>query len=401
MVEFQNGISTRETVIDHIELGWNIWPTTRSSSQSSQSATHPKRKNTKSHLSHLSQLQKWDYRTFLPSTQPHNTIISLPMVYRTFPFRLYTILEDSSSDEEECSVISWMPDGKNFKIHDLEAFKLRILPKYLPKQSKYKSFKRQLQYYGFTNHGSNMYGHPSFMRDEKSLLSQIEHRAFKKAAKMEAASALAAASTSSKPSSNSADRVSKAIKTPTDDAGIAFNLGSARAAESAPFESTASLSRDPLSSAFSTHSMFPNQSALYNRLLLSLTGRLPSQGFGFVASASQAADDAALLSSLSQSSSYNSNKVGGDNNGLLSSLLSSQLPSSLMASPSTLLALELEYQRQMRQQQEAASAVRARLLLSLSSNPSTEQQQQQRQESIERLALLNGLGSSLQQQHEV
>eukprot|EP00980_Cylindrotheca_fusiformis_P014690 scaffold4001_cov94-Cylindrotheca_fusiformis.AAC.8 len=102
------------------------------------------------------------------------------MVYRTFPFRLHQILEEASNTEEESRVISWSPSGDSFKIHDVDAFETTILPKYLPKQNKYKSFKRQLQYYGFTNFGFNHYGHPSFLRDQKSLLCQIEHRAFKK-----------------------------------------------------------------------------------------------------------------------------------------------------------------------------------------------------------------------------
>ena len=102
------------------------------------------------------------------------------MVYRTFPFRLHHILEEASKHEDESCSISWLPCGKSFKIHDLDGFKEKILPKYLPKQSKYKSFKRQLQYYGFTNYGANQYGHNSFQRDQKSLLCQIEHRAFKK-----------------------------------------------------------------------------------------------------------------------------------------------------------------------------------------------------------------------------
>jgi hypothetical protein len=102
------------------------------------------------------------------------------MVHRTFPFRLHHILEEVCKDISESCFISWTPSGKTFKIHDLDGFKDTILPKYLPKQNKYKSFKRQLQYYGFTNYGSNQYGHPSFLRGQKSLICQIEHRAFKK-----------------------------------------------------------------------------------------------------------------------------------------------------------------------------------------------------------------------------
>eukprot|EP00980_Cylindrotheca_fusiformis_P014689 scaffold4001_cov94-Cylindrotheca_fusiformis.AAC.7 len=102
------------------------------------------------------------------------------MVYRTFPFRLHQMIEEASTDEVESTIISWTPSGESFKIHDRDAFSDRILPKHLPNQNKYKSFKRQLQYYGFVNFGSQHYGHPSFRRGQKSLLSQIEHKAFNK-----------------------------------------------------------------------------------------------------------------------------------------------------------------------------------------------------------------------------
>lgn len=96
----------------------------------------------------------------------------------TFPFRLHAILEqisDTDADGEAC-IVSWIPPGRSFRIHDLEAFEKRILAKYFPCQSKCKSFRRQLQYYGFVNHGRGHFSHPFFVQKNKELLPQIKHR---------------------------------------------------------------------------------------------------------------------------------------------------------------------------------------------------------------------------------
>lgn len=94
----------------------------------------------------------------------------------TFPFRLYNVLEKVSEIDDESSIISWTPAGRTFHIHDLDAFKTRILPKYFPKQSKYKSFRRQLQYYGFFTIGWNHFGHLMFVRNQEQLLVHIKHK---------------------------------------------------------------------------------------------------------------------------------------------------------------------------------------------------------------------------------
>lgn len=121
------------------------------------------------------------------------------MVYQTFPFRLHHVLEEVSKDEEDASIISWTPEGATFKIHDLGGFKNAILPKYFPKQSKFKSFKRQLQYYGFDNFGDNHYGHSRFLRGHKHLICKIEHRAFKKHKNLDASSTSSSEAPSPKP----------------------------------------------------------------------------------------------------------------------------------------------------------------------------------------------------------
>ncbi|OEU12177.1 hypothetical protein FRACYDRAFT_155271, partial [Fragilariopsis cylindrus CCMP1102] len=46
------------------------------------------------------------------------------------------------------SIVSWVDNGTAFKVHDLDRFVNDIVPTYF-KQTKYKSFQRQLYFYGF------------------------------------------------------------------------------------------------------------------------------------------------------------------------------------------------------------------------------------------------------------
>ncbi|CAJ1939273.1 unnamed protein product [Cylindrotheca closterium] len=100
------------------------------------------------------------------------------MSQSTFPYRLHQVLatESKTGQPDSSSVISWTPSGNSFRIHDQNAFETEILPKYFPKQSKYGSFRRQLQYYGFTTLGLNHFGHPLFIRDQEEQLIHIKHK---------------------------------------------------------------------------------------------------------------------------------------------------------------------------------------------------------------------------------
>lgn len=105
------------------------------------------------------------------------------MALGTFPFRLHGMLDQINDTNVDCegSIVSWMPFGTSFKIHNPEAFESRIIPKYFPNQGKYKSFRRQLQYYGFFNHGRGHFSHPLFLRKQKGLLSKMKHKGSKSA----------------------------------------------------------------------------------------------------------------------------------------------------------------------------------------------------------------------------
>ena len=64
-----------------------------------------------------------------------------------FPWRLHQMLEDIEKLHEE-SIVSWLPDGRHFQVHNPQVFMQKIIPKFF-KQKSYKSFQRQLHLYGF------------------------------------------------------------------------------------------------------------------------------------------------------------------------------------------------------------------------------------------------------------
>mmetsp|Transcript_79768 Transcript_79768/g.231540 ORF Transcript_79768/g.231540 Transcript_79768/m.231540 type:complete len:457 (-) Transcript_79768:319-1689(-) len=88
-----------------------------------------------------------------------------------FPFKLYTILQDM--ERKGCKdVISWLPDGRAFRIHDVETFANHVLPKYC-NGIQYKSFIRNINLYCFErirdrkDPDVGAYFHPMFKRDEE------------------------------------------------------------------------------------------------------------------------------------------------------------------------------------------------------------------------------------------
>ena len=63
---------------------------------------------------------------------------------KTFPWKLHAMLE--LADREGFSeVVSWLPDGKSFKVYNPRTFVKDIMPNFF-QQSKYKSFQRQCKY---------------------------------------------------------------------------------------------------------------------------------------------------------------------------------------------------------------------------------------------------------------
>ncbi|KAL9187739.1 hypothetical protein ACHAXT_006117 [Thalassiosira profunda] len=92
-----------------------------------------------------------------------------------FPRKLYAMLEHAAATEHAAAA-SWVDDGRAFAIHDREAFLADLVPRFF-KQTKYRSFTRQLNLWGFQRSSTRTVGkweHPHFVRGDLEGLSAIE-----------------------------------------------------------------------------------------------------------------------------------------------------------------------------------------------------------------------------------
>ena len=92
-----------------------------------------------------------------------------------FLLMLYNILEEQTLHSSP--IIKWMEHGKAFQIISMDAFELDILPKYF-KHSKFTSFQRQLNYFGFRKWTKTQttictFSHPNFQQNKKENLKYI------------------------------------------------------------------------------------------------------------------------------------------------------------------------------------------------------------------------------------
>lgn len=99
----------------------------------------------------------------------------------TFPGTLYFILLHSEENGTS-HIISWQPHGRSFIIHDQKKMVNQVLPKYF-NQTKYSSFQRQLNVYGFTKLDNGLdrggYYHEYFLRGRPDLLTKIRRQGVK------------------------------------------------------------------------------------------------------------------------------------------------------------------------------------------------------------------------------
>jgi hypothetical protein len=63
---------------------------------------------------------------------------------KTFPWKLHEMLELADQEGFD-SVVSWLPDGRSFKVYNPVKFVEEIMPNFFL-QSKYKSFQRQCKF---------------------------------------------------------------------------------------------------------------------------------------------------------------------------------------------------------------------------------------------------------------
>ncbi len=95
-----------------------------------------------------------------------------------FPFKLHLMLESAEKDNYR-HVVSWVKDGSAFKVHNNKEFVAKVLPIYFD-QSKYESFRRQLNLYGFQRvaRGADrgVISHPSFIEGARYLCKEIKRK---------------------------------------------------------------------------------------------------------------------------------------------------------------------------------------------------------------------------------
>ena len=94
-----------------------------------------------------------------------------------FPFRLHNMLDDAERSGH-AHILSWCKDGDSFKIHKPVKL-IDVLQKYF-RQSKFKSFLRQLQGYNFKRitrgKDQGVVSHPLFIRGRRSMSTYMKRK---------------------------------------------------------------------------------------------------------------------------------------------------------------------------------------------------------------------------------
>jgi hypothetical protein len=95
-----------------------------------------------------------------------------------FPWKLFKMLQDAPQ-QGFSHIVSWVNDGDSFKVHNTKDFVQLVMPQYFD-QTKYESFRRQLNLYGFTRivrgQHRGVYSHPLFRRDHKDWCRYISRQ---------------------------------------------------------------------------------------------------------------------------------------------------------------------------------------------------------------------------------
>lgn len=94
-----------------------------------------------------------------------------------FPFRLHNMLDDAER-QGHAHIVSWCKGGEQFKIH-IPTQLIGVLQKYF-RQSKFKSFLRQLQGYNFKRitrgKDQGIVSHPLFLRGKRSMATYMKRK---------------------------------------------------------------------------------------------------------------------------------------------------------------------------------------------------------------------------------
>lgn len=118
---------------------------------------------------------------FAPSLQLSKNVVNHNI---PFPWKLHELLDMAESDGFT-NIVSWLPDQHSFRVHNVENFVNHVMKRFF-KQTKYKSFQRQLNMWGFdrilSGPGKGGYSHTYFVRGKPSLCCQMTRLKVKGAA---------------------------------------------------------------------------------------------------------------------------------------------------------------------------------------------------------------------------
>jgi hypothetical protein len=94
----------------------------------------------------------------------------------TFPQMVHQILEDAAKAGTE-NILAWEDNGNSFHIYEPHVFNDTVLPRYSKKRTKFRSFQRQLNIYGFKMmKKSGVYRHQFFRRGHMSSIARMRPR---------------------------------------------------------------------------------------------------------------------------------------------------------------------------------------------------------------------------------
>ena len=104
-----------------------------------------------------------------------------------FPYRLHIMLDTLDSEATKGntrgkSIVGWQPHGRAFKVHDVKKFVDTIMPHFF-KHTKYASFQRQLNLYGFmrltVGPDKGAVYHECFIRNQPQLIQGMVRKRIK------------------------------------------------------------------------------------------------------------------------------------------------------------------------------------------------------------------------------
>jgi len=102
-------------------------------------------------------------------------------VVTPFPWKVHDMLEKADADGIE-DIVCWIPHGRAFMVHRPQEFVEQVMPIWFS-QTKFASFQRQLNLYGFrrltTGRDKGAYFNQHFLRGERHLIQRMSRQKIK------------------------------------------------------------------------------------------------------------------------------------------------------------------------------------------------------------------------------